>query len=141
MSVDESITLTLYALAYDTDKTAQLTHLKAARRCWKKSINSIKDDLSKKEAEKQYSSHPVLKAGRKKITAQSSGYDTDKDITEEPKEAATIGAPLRTKDVRGAGKKTIAREWELQFADNLYKKDEKKTGHAGSFASLYRFKI
>ena len=65
-----------------------------------------------------------LNQGRK-IRSQEPGYDTDKEILQEPKD--TAAAPLRTKDVRGPGEKTIAREFELDFADQLYSKKDKKT--------------
>ena len=69
MSVDEAICLTLYAFAFDTDKTAQLTHLKQARRRYKKSINNMDEEISKQEAQKTYETHAVLKYGKKNQAA------------------------------------------------------------------------
>ena len=58
----ESICLALYALAFDTDKTAQLAHLEAARRCFKKSIKGLGKEESKADL-KEYETHALLKVG------------------------------------------------------------------------------
>ena len=95
VSVDEALCLTLYAFAYDTDKTAQVTHLKSAWRLYKKRVLEIGDEASKQQSLASYQSHPLMKYGEKKIKKEDPGYDTDKDIAEEPKEAAGPHVELR----------------------------------------------
>ena len=53
-------------MAFDTDKTAQLTHLKPDRRRYKKSINSMGADESKEKARKEYVARALLKVGKEK---------------------------------------------------------------------------
>ena len=86
MNVDEALCLTIYAFGYANDKTAMLTHLKHARRIYKKSIRDLSDEASKSQAMELYANHVLLKHGKKKIRAAEPGYDTDEDILNEPKE-------------------------------------------------------
>ena len=71
LSVDESISPKLYALAFDTDKTAQLTHLKSARRCFKKAIRDLQEEQTKNDAQQVYESHPLLKLGKQKLNRKN----------------------------------------------------------------------
>ena len=48
LALDEALCLTIYAIGYDTDKTARLTHLRRARR----SLKNIIPTLEKEKAEK-----------------------------------------------------------------------------------------
>ena len=114
---------------FDAGKTAQLTHLKSARRRYKKSINPTGAEESKEKDRKEYAAHALLKVGEKN-KQQDSGYDADKGILQEPKELAGAILNLRTKDVRGKSKKTIAMEFELNFAQNMHQ------GKITSFAGI-----
>ena len=64
LAFDECICLTTYALAYDTDKTARLTHLRKARRTLKKAISTV--EASEAEtARKDYENNVILAHGKK----------------------------------------------------------------------------
>ena len=66
--VDEALCLKIYAFAYDNDKTAMLTHLKQARRIYKKSISNLSDETSKKRHWRYTRSTKFPNTGKRKFT-------------------------------------------------------------------------
>ena len=117
LALDEALCLTIYAIAYDTDKTARLTHLRRARRSLKNIIPTLEKEKVEK-ATQDYKENAVLKYGRDIIVDSIKGYSTDNDVLPDEKKGAVDR--LNTKRIRGAGKKKILREGEMEHAASIY---------------------
>ena len=104
-------------MAYYTDKVARSNHLRATRYAFKKEFPS-EDSTQYNEATKEYTKNAVICRGNELIVKNDPCYLTDDD-TEAP-DLITLSDNMRTKDVRGKAKKTIAREKELEQAQRMY---------------------
>ena len=98
LALDEAICLTIYAIAFDTDKTARLTHLRRARR----TLGIITPSLEKckaGKATKDSESNAVLKYGKDITHESTKGYVADDDVLLGGKKDALDR--LNTKRIRG----------------------------------------
>ena len=117
LALDEAVCLAIYAVAYDTDKTARLTHLRRARRSLKIIIPTLEKGKTEK-ATRDYQENEVLKYGEDIIVEAIKGYSTDNDVLPDEKKGAVDR--LNTKRIRGVGKKKQLRQKELEQAASLY---------------------
>ena len=90
LALDEAVCLAIYAVAYDTDKTARLTHLRRARRSLKITITTTEKGKAEK-ATKDYEENVVLKYGKDIIRESIKGYVTDDDVLPDEKRTQSIG--------------------------------------------------
>ena len=116
MACDEGICLATYALAFDTDKTVRLTHLRKARRSLAKVISTLEESDAKK-GRRDYERNTILAHGKKVIGESIKGYVTDDDVLIGEKPTSKVN----TKNIRGVGKKKLARGKETKEAAPLYK--------------------
>ena len=105
-------------LAYYTDKFAKTNHLRAARRAFEKLFPKPESDQFA-ESKEEYATNVVINKGKELILRDKPDYVADDDA--EADDLMALTDKMRTKDVRGKDKKTLAREKELEEAQGLYK--------------------
>ena len=104
-------------MSYYSDKNARGNHLRAARYAFKSEFPN-EDAAQYQEAMKEYTENEVICRGKELIMRLDPGYVTDDDT--DAVNLITLGENMRTKDVRGKAKKTLAREKELEQASKMY---------------------
>ena len=104
-------------MAYYTDKTAKTNHIRAARKAFK-NVFPTPESSQFDEATREYENNIVIKKGKELILRDKPDYVTDDDA--EADDMMALTDKMRTKDVRGKAKKTLAREKELEEAQKLY---------------------
>lgn len=140
MAFGDASSATLYALAFDTDKVQQITHIKPVRRIlnrFAKSCLSVDDQASVKE---EMQKDKVLKEARELILQAEPGYSSDKDV-DHPMGNEGDSMLWRTKAVRGEGQRKRIRTENAKNVNRLYphgkngKKEKRQENEPGDIAA------
>ena len=127
LAYDEATSATLYALAFDTDKVQQITHLKHARRILNRFAKSSLSENDRPSVKKEMKDDKILKEAKDAILKSEPGYSSDKDAGR-PLENEGDFHLWRTKAVRGEGAKKRIRTENAKNANKFHTKGKKEKG-------------
>ena len=131
LDYDAAVSLTIYAFAFDTDKTSRLNHLNLERRRSKRSFKQLTAPALE-NATRDMAQHPMLGYAKTVIKEETPDYDTDLDIQHDA-DPDFSDLLTRTKAVRGEGKKTRRQNEDQKKARQVCQK--KKGNDADSSGS------
>ena len=128
--LDEAISTTIYALAYDKEKDVKMKRLMKARRELSRNCKKYDPEFVAR-AKADTDQNIILKKGKSEILDFSPTYDTDQDIEANPGEDEKA-AKLNTKNVRGKNVANKEKDKNRKKASSIYKASRTADGGRGN---------